>query len=111
MNIPGFTAEASLNRMSGHYHSEASFDNGTKVNQVHMQKPNNQNTAGGACYGSTSGTIIRGTYDSLGRCCTAPPNGFPFCIDCDSDKCYDRATRTSAAVTSGIFQRAIFAPF
>jgi hypothetical protein len=93
MNMPGFTADASLYKASGHYQSGAtrSFGNGTKDNQVHMQKPNSQNTPGGSCYGHVSGTIISGTYDSSGRCCTGPAYpGFPTCIDCDTGKCYDR---------------------
>src|SRR5436305_356103 len=92
-NIPGFTADASLDETRGHYQSEATrrFGNGTEDNQVQMQKPNSQNTPGGACYGHTSGVLISGSYDSLGHCCTGPDyKGFPFCIDCDGDKCYDR---------------------
>jgi len=110
MKIPGFTADASLNRMSRRYQSETRFSNRTK-DQVQMQKPNSQNTKGGACTGHTSGTTISGTYDSLGRCCTAPPNGFPFCIDCDSDKCYDRKLATAAIGWSFNFPQAVFARF
>jgi len=60
VNIPEFTAEASLYETSGHYQSQAtrSFGTGTKDNQVYMQKPNSQNTPGGSCYGFTSGTLI-----------------------------------------------------
>jgi hypothetical protein len=93
MRIPGFTADASLNEMSRRYQSETTFSNRTK-DQVQMQRPNWENTAGGACYGHTSGTTISGTYDSQGRCCTYPPKGFPFCIDCTTDKCYDKKLTT-----------------
>jgi len=113
MNMPGFTADASLYETSGHYQSEAtrSFGNGTKDNQVYMQKPNSQNTPGGSCYGFTSGTLISGTYDSMGRCCTGPDyKGFPFCIHCDNDKCYDRRSLILGTFTSGNFQRGILAP-
>lgn len=89
MRIPGFTADASLDNLSRRYQSATRFSH-TNDNQVQMQKPNNQNTPGGSCVGHTSGTTITGTYDTLGRCCIHPANGFPFCIDCDSDKCYDR---------------------
>jgi hypothetical protein len=80
MNMPGFTADDSLYETSGRYQSEAtrSLGNGTKDNQVYMQKPNSQNTPGGSCYGHTSCTTISGIYDSMGRCCIYPSNGFPF---------------------------------
>jgi hypothetical protein len=113
MKVPGFTADASLYQTGGQYQSGGlrTFDYGAKVNQVQMQKPNSQNTAGGACYGSTSGVLIKGTYDSQGRCCTGPDyKGFPFCIDCDTDKCYDRRSAILSTVTSGIFQRGVLAP-
>jgi hypothetical protein len=112
MNMPGFTADASLYEMSGHYKSEASrsFGNRTKDNQVHMQKPNSQNTPGGSCIGHTSGTTITGTYDSMGRCCIYPANAFPFCIDCDVDKCWDRRAGILGTLTSRNFQGRVFAP-
>jgi hypothetical protein len=111
--LPGFTAHASLYEKGSRYRSEATglFANGTKVNEVHMQKPNSQNTAGGSCYGFTSGTLIKGTYDSLGRCCTYPPKGFPFCIDCDVDKCYDRQLAISGGFTLGNIQGGVFTRF
>src|SRR5438132_911478 len=94
MRMAGFTAEASLYNVSGYQHEATrSFGNGTKDSQVQMQRPNNQNTAGGKCTGHTSGTTIQGTYDSSGRCCTgADYPGFPFCIDCYTDHCYDKDT-------------------
>lgn len=113
MRIPGFTAEASCTGARRRYQSETSFDNATKLNQVHMQLPNSQNTAGGACYGHTSGTIVAGYYDALGRCCTGPDyKGFPFCIDCDADKCYDRKASIAWNLSNFInLQRAGFARF
>ena len=118
MNIPGFTAENSTKKTIGHFHSEGSrsFGSGKNSNQVHMQRPNSENTAGGKCYGRISGTTVSGTYDSLGRCCTAPSsNGFPTCIDCDyPNKCYDRAVRSRISNLIGNLQQgtlvAIFAP-
>jgi hypothetical protein len=113
MNIPGFTANASLYERNWRYRSKSkpSFANEAKHNLVYMQKPNSQNTPGGSCYGFTSGTLITGTYDSLGRCCIRPANGFPYCIDCDTDKCYDKqsvilgGTFTSGNLYSGVFAR------
>ena len=106
MNMPGFTADSSLYERSGHYQSEAtrSSGNGTNDNRVYMQRPNSQNTPGGSCYGHTSGVTISGTYDSMGRCCIHPRNGFPFCIDCDTDKCYDRRAAIRGTFISGNFQ-------
>lgn len=111
MTMPGFSADASLFEASKHYQSEAdrSFGNRTKYNQVYMQKPNSENTPGGSCIARTSGTTIIGTYDSKGRCCTYPPNAFPFCIDCDVDKCRDRRLGALGTFTSGNFQGGIFA--
>lgn len=98
MYIPGFTAENSTSKTTGHFQSEASrrFVNVKNDDQVYPQKPNSENTPGGKCYGRISGTTISGTYDSSGRCCTAPsPNSFPTCIDCDyPNKCYDRAGKS-----------------
>jgi hypothetical protein len=109
--IPGFTADASLYDTSLRYRSDddRSFASGSKQDQVYMQKPNSQNTAGGKCTGHTSGTTITGTYDSLGRCCIYPKNGFPYCIDCDIDKCYDR-TRVvwGGGLWSGVFGGGVF---
>lgn len=113
MNLPGFTAEASFYKKSGHYLSETmrNFGHITKDNQIYMQRPNRENTSGGKCYGSTSGVLISGTYDSLGRCCTGPDyKGFPFCIDCDNDKCYDRKSLTFGTFASADFQGGILAP-
>ena len=110
ISMPGFTAHASLSKR-GIYQSEArqNFGERTRNNQVQMQKPNNQNTTGGKCTGHTSGTTIQGTYDSLGRCCTgADYPGFPFCIDCDTDHCYDRQSvirGTLANIQRGVFAR------
>ena len=108
MNMPGFKADASLYGKSGRYLSKLSRSN-TNHNQVYMQKPNSQNTPGGNCYGFTSGTLITGTYDSQGRCCIYPRNAFPFCIDCDVDKCYDRRLAISGGFTSGTFRGGVFA--
>jgi hypothetical protein len=110
MNIPGFTAEASLYDVSGYQHEATrSFGDGTKDSQVQMQRQNSQNTPGGNCTGHTSGTTIQGSYDSLGRCCTGPNHpGFPFCIDCDTDRCYDRRSPirgTFANIQGGVFAR------
>lgn len=110
MRIPGFTADASLNQMHRRYQSETTFSN-TAMDEVQMQKPNSQNTAGGKCYGHTSGTTITGTYDSQGRCCIHPANGFPFCIDCDVDKCYDRKVANFAVGWNFNFPTATFARF
>lgn len=113
LRVPGFSADASLYETSGYYQSHAirSFGKKAKGNKVYMQKPNSQNIPGGSCYGFTSGTLIRGTYDSMGRCCTYPPNGFPFCIDCDyPGKCYDRKLSIfNTFTTFGNFQSGIFA--
>jgi hypothetical protein len=114
MTMPQFTAEASLHKTRWRYPSESLLDlhDGIKRDQVCMQKPNSQNAPGGSCYGHTSGTTITGTYDSLGRCCTYPVNGFPFCIDCDTDKCYDRRSIILGGnFTSGTFQGGVFARF
>jgi hypothetical protein len=111
MSIPGFTAEKSTHRTIRSFRSHPrSLGNGTRDNQIFMQKPNSENTPGGSCTGRISGTTITGTYDSQGRCCTYPPNGFPHCIDCDDfgSKCYDRASRISGAFTSGNFQTGVF---
>ena len=107
MSIPGFTAENSTYPASRRFRSDRRrLANGTRDNQVFMQKPNSENTPGGKCYGRISGTTISGTYDSQGRCCTYPPNGFPHCIDCDDfgSKCYDRATTRPGTFTTGTFQ-------
>ncbi len=112
MNMPGFTAGASLPETSAHYQWSATpkVGMGPKANQVLMQKPNNQNPPGGSCYGFTSGTLIHGSYDSMGRCCTGPDyKGFPFCIDCDTDKCYDRAAQVLSRFNPGNFR--VFARF
>ena len=111
MRMAGFTAEASLYNVSGYQHEATrSFGNGTKDSQVQMQRPNNQNTAGGKCTGHTSGTTIQGTYDSSGRCCTgADYPGFPFCIDCDTDHCYDRQSVVRGKFTN--IQAGVFARF
>jgi hypothetical protein len=112
MGIPGFTAEYSTYTTSRDFRTaHRGLGNGTRDSNVFMQKPNSQNTPGGSCYGRVSGTLISGTYDSLGRCCTYPPNGFPFCVDCDdvNSKCYDRQSRISSTLTGGNFQTAIFA--
>jgi hypothetical protein len=110
MRMPGFTAENSTYTMSRFRSDPRSLGNGTRDNQVFMQKPNSQNTPGGSCIGRISGTVITGTYDSLGRCCIHPKDGFPFCIDCDdvNSKCYDRKPLTSGTFTSGNFQTGIF---
>lgn len=111
MAIPGFTAEHSTYTIGRRFRSvHRSFDNPSRDGNVVMQKPNSENTPGGNCYGFVSGTLISGTYDSLGRCCTYPPNGFPFCIDCDdiNSKCYDRHTRVSGAWTHGDLQTGMF---
>src|SRR5262249_32632054 len=96
MNIPGFTAENSAYKTARRFRSETprSIANGTKHNQVYMQKPNSENTPGGGCIGRISGTTITGHYDSMGRCCEDPaPNKFPSCVDCDyPNHCYDKAT-------------------
>ena len=110
MNMPGFTADASLYETRGSYQSEAtrSFGNRTIDNRVYMQKPNSQNTPGGSCIGHTSGTTITGTYDSKGRCCIYPANAFPFCIDCDLDKCWDRRTGIFGNFPSGNLPGRVF---
>jgi hypothetical protein len=108
--MPGFTAHASLYEASGNFQSEAiqGSGNGTRDNQVQMQKSKSENTPGGNCTGVTSGTIIKGTYDSQGRCCTGTDQkGFPFCIDCDTDHCYDRQSVVRATVAN--IQRGVFA--
>lgn len=112
MNMPGFTAGTSLYETSGHYQSSAtpSFGIGAKANQVLMQKPNSQNTPGGTCYGKAGPDIISGTYDSMGRCC-GPHGGFQACIDCDTDKCWDRPSRVLGTFTSGDFLWGVFATF
>jgi hypothetical protein len=112
MNTPGFNAEAALYRTSKAF--QPVFTNSrieVRANHVYMQKPNSQNTPGGSCIGHTSGTTITGTYDSLGRCCIHPANGFPFCIDCDVDKCFDRRTAVLGGFGSGVFQGGVFARF
>jgi hypothetical protein len=112
MGIPGFTAEHSTYTTSRRFRSaHRSLGNGTRDGNVFMQKPNSQNSPGGSCYGRVSGVLISGTYDSLGRCCTYPPNGFPYCVDCDdvNSKCYDRQSRLSGTLTRGNFQTGIFA--
>ena len=113
MNIPGFIAENSTYKTISRFRSETTprIANGAKDNKVYMQKPNDQNTPGGACNGRISGTTISGTYDSMGRCCTYPPNGFPFCIDCDyPGNCYDRKLSIfNTFTTFGNFQGGIFA--
>lgn len=112
MNMPGFTAENSIYRTISHFQSKAarSLIIGKNDHQVYLQKPNSENTLGGKCYGRISGTVISGTYDSMGRCCTAPsPNSFPVCIDCDyPNKCYDRAVKSRVFDTIGNFQQGIF---
>ena len=111
MRFPGFTAEHSTYvTCRGFRSANSSLGHGTRESNVFMQKPNSQNTPGGNCYGRVSGVVISGTYDSLGRCCTYPPNGFPHCIDCDDvgSKCYDRPSRISATLGVGDFQTGIF---
>jgi hypothetical protein len=108
MSLPGFTAEHSTYRAIRSLRSDPRrLGNGERDNRVFMQKPNSQNTAGGKCYGHTSGTTITGTYDSLGRCCIYPKNAFPFCIDCDTDKCYDRASVIRGTFTAGGFHSGV----
>ena len=112
MKTPGFNAEAALGRTGRAY--QLAFTNSrieARANRVYMQKPNSQNTAGGSCIGHTSGTTITGTYDLLGRCCIHPANGFPFCIDCDVDKCFDRRTAVLGGFGSGGFQGSVFTRF
>ena len=114
MKIPGFTADASLYWSSDRYRSNSTrnFGNAMEGNRIYMQKPNSQNAPGGSCYGHTSGTTITGTYDFLGRCCIHPADGFPFCIDCDVDKCYDkRSISFGGGLTTGTFQGGVFAHF
>lgn len=110
MNTPRFTAENSIYESINHFNASRSFGIGTNDNRVYLQKPNNENTPGGKCYGRISGTTISGTYDSMGRCCTAPsPNNFPVCIDCDyPNKCYDRAVKSRIFDTLGNFQQGTF---
>ncbi len=116
MNIPGFTAEKATNESVGRFRSNADrpFGSVRTDNLVYLQKPNSENTPGGKCYGRVSGTTISGTYDSTGRCCTAPaPNTFPVCIDCHDvgSKCYDRAVRSRFLETFGNFGQGTFARF
>jgi hypothetical protein len=115
MPMPGFSAEISIYRASTQYRRSRSIrdlSDWIKIERVYMQKPNGQNTPGGNCYAHISGTFITGTYDSLGRCCTYPANGFPFCIDCDTDKCYDRKPdMLGGNLTSGTFRTGVFARF
>lgn len=111
MSIPGFTAEHSTYPTSRFRSARRSLGHVKRDNTVFMQKPNSQNTPGGSCYGRVSGTLISGTYDSLGRCCTYPPNGFPSCVDCDDygSKCYDRPSRISGSLSTGNLQTGVFA--
>jgi hypothetical protein len=109
MNMPGFKAEAALYGTGKAYQLVSTNSRiEVRTNRLYMQKPNSQNTPGGSCTGHTSGTTITGTYDSLGRCCTYPPKGFPFCIDCDADKCYDRRTAVLGGFGSGVLQGGVF---
>jgi hypothetical protein len=112
MNMPGFTAGASLKETIGPYQWSltSSFAIGAKANEVLMQKPNSENTPGGKCYGKAGPDIIQGTYDSKGRCC-GPHGGWQVCVDCDTDKCFDRASRFVSRFTSGDFLSGVFAPF
>ena len=107
MNMPGFTADASLRETSGHYRSSATpgVVIGAKTNQVLMQRWNTT-PSGGACYGKVGPDIVSGTYDSMGRCC-GPHGGFQVCVDCSVNKCWDRRS----FVTSGDFQWGGFATF
>ena len=104
MNMPGFTAEASLYTVSGRYQSEAARRVGGEKqdNHVYMQKPNRDNTAGGKCHATHSnGTISSGTYNSEGYCC-APTSTGKLCVNCDSpnNTCGDED-----APQRGIFDR------
>jgi hypothetical protein len=110
MNIPGFTAENSTYETIGRFRSET-ISNGTKDNQVYMQKPNSANTPGGKCSGWMSGNVtISGQYDSMGRCCEDPtPYKVRACIDCDyPNHCSDRQQISNTftfGTLGGIFAR------
>jgi hypothetical protein len=110
MTMPGFNANASLYARSALYRPELTrFGIERKGSQVYMQKPNSDNTPGGSCYGFQSGTIITGAYDKNGRCCETTGVGFLKCIDCDVDKCYDKAPIISGGLWFGNFQGGVFA--
>jgi hypothetical protein len=112
MTMAGFSADASLYAKGALYQSDLiHFGVEAKDNRVYMQKPNSQNTPGGSCYGFQSGTIITGAYDKNGRCCETSGTGFLRCIDCDVDKCYDKAPLISGGLWSGNFQGGVFARF
>jgi hypothetical protein len=89
INMPGFTGENSIYKTVTRFQSEAArrFGSEKKDNQVYMQMPNNQNTAGGACHATTiGGSINVGTYDKNGYCCGPKESstGAQYCINCDS---------------------------
>jgi hypothetical protein len=111
MSLPGFTAEHSIHSASRRFRSDPRRrGNGSRDSRVIMQKPNSENTPGGSCIGRISGTVITGTYDSQGRCCIYPKEGFPFCIDCDdvNSKCSDRKAAIRDTFTAGGFQSGVF---
>lgn len=114
MTIPGFSAENVIGNTVGHFQSKAVRFLTSRENdhQVYLQKPNHENTPGGKCLGQISGTVISGTYDSMGRCCTAPlPNRFPACIDCDyPNKCYDRVVKSRILDTFGNVHLGTYTP-
>jgi hypothetical protein len=113
MNIPGFTAEKSTYKTIRRFRSETTrnISDGTKDNQVYMQKPNNANTPGGKCSGWMTGNVtISGHYDSLGRCCEDPsPYKVRACIDCDyPNHCSDRLVISNTfpfGTLGGVFAR------
>ena len=118
MGIPGFTAENSTYKIISRFQAKVarSFGSGGNDNQVYLQKPRRDNTAGGKCHATTSGgTINTGTYDSNGDCCGPKlPNGSQFCINCDSpnNTCNDGDAPTRGSwhtVAWGNLQRGVFA--
>jgi hypothetical protein len=95
MNMPGCTGENAIYKTVTRFQSEAArnFGGEKKDNQVYMQKPNNKNTAGGACHatsGSGSASVNVGTYNNEGYCCGPKlSNGSQLCINCDNGTCND----------------------
>ena len=117
MNIPGFTAESSAYRTISHFQSNEAGGFGRGNNQVHLQKPNKENSPGGKCNATTTagngGTINSGTYDSDGKCCGPKlSNGSQYCINCDGTKstCDDgHKTRVSHTFGFGNFGSGLLA--
>jgi hypothetical protein len=116
MNLPGFTAKNSIYKTISHFQSKAghSFGRVNNSNQLYLQKPNKDNTAGGKCHATHSGgTIYAGKYNSEGHCC-APTSTGKLCVNCDNSNntCGDGHTTrailhtfTRGNLRSGTFAR------